>query len=82
MGHSPEGFNIDEFTPDFELADIYFNARVWHSDADKMDQFDQASPWLKTLMAKSAEVRTLSAVQWVRYLHRWIIDARTAGWPL
>lgn len=81
-GSQPEGLNIDQLTPDFELAEIYFYGRMWHADAEKVDQFEQASPGMKALMAKCAEIRTLSAVQWVRYLHQWIVDARAAGWPL
>lgn len=81
-GTQPEGLKLDQFTPDFELAEVYFYGRMWHADAGKVDQFEQASPGMKALMAKCAEVRTLSAVQWVRYLHQWIVDAREAGWPL
>lgn len=81
-GSHPEDMSIDQLTPDFELAEIYFYGRMWHADAKKVDQFEQASPGMKTLMAKCAEVRTLSAVQWVRHLHQWIDDARAAGWSL
>jgi hypothetical protein len=61
---------------------VYLNGRMWHADTDKVDQYDEASPGMRSLMAKCAEARTLSAVQWVRCLSERINDDRNAGWPL
>ena len=58
-GTRPESFDVDQLTPDFELADVYFNGRMWHADAEKVDEFERASPGMQKLMAKCAEVRTL-----------------------
>jgi hypothetical protein len=81
-GTLPDDVAWSQLTADYKFAALYFNGRLWHADSDKVNAFDKATREIQAVMAKCAEVRTLSAVQWVRHLHQWILDARAAGWPL
>lgn len=76
VGTLPEGVSKSDFTPDYELADIYLNACVWHSDNDKAQKFFDASAMIQANYAKCAEIRTLSAIRLITQLRQFILDAR------
>ncbi len=79
VGTLPEGMSASGFTPDYELADIYLNACVWHSHNDKAQKFFDSSAMIQANYAKCAEIRTLSAVRLVGQLRQFILDAREQG---
>lgn len=68
-----------DFTPDYELADIYLNACVWHADNDKAQEFFDSSAMIQANYAKCAEIRALSAIRLVGQLRQFILDAREHG---
>ena len=78
-GTLPAGVSESDFTPDYELADIYLNACVWHSDNDKAQKFFDSSAMIQANYAKCAEIRTLSAIRLVGQLRQFILDAREHG---
>ncbi len=79
-GESPSGIPLDELSADYEYADAYLNAQVWHADADKIAAYEAASPFMRNLYAKCAEIRVVSAIEIVGSLREWIIGARDDGW--
>ena len=82
-GASPSGVPLDGLATDYEYADIYLNANVWHADAAKSLEYQAASEFMKQQYRKCAEIRILSAAkEIIPPLHRWILDARAAGHDL
>ena len=78
-GISPSGVALESLTTDYEYANAYLNACVWHSDSEKAKHYFAASAHMKGHYAKCAEIRTLEAVGIVLPLRDWILDARAAG---
>lgn len=78
-GVLPSGVSLEALTSDYEYANAYLNACVWHSDSDKAKDYLAASDHMKGHYAKCAEIRTLEAVDIVLSLRDWILGARAAG---
>lgn len=79
-GASPSGIDLERLSPDYEYANAYLNAQVWHSDNDKARLYQAASPDQKEHYRKCAEIRVISAINIVAQLRQWILDARADGW--
>lgn len=78
-GVIPSGTSPDDVSTDYQYADAYLNACVWHSDNDKAALYHQANDFMKEHYQKCAELRTLSAAEIVLSLRQWILDARADG---
>lgn len=76
----PEGIDLDNMVPDYHFADIYFNGCAWHSNSEKAAEYQAGTPTMKAYYAKCAEIRTLTAVQWVEQLRTFVLGAREAGY--
>ncbi|MDO3397508.1 hypothetical protein QWJ41_17410 [Nocardioides sp. SOB44] len=81
-GVSPSGVDLEMLSPDYEYADAYLNAQVWHSDNAKARMYQAAGEDQKQHYRKCAEIRVISAIDIVAQLRQWILDARTDGWDL
>ena len=77
-----DGIDMDKVVPDYELAKIYFNGHLWHSDTKKAAVFTAASPIAKAFYAKCAEIRTLTAIEHVLGMLQFILTVRQQGHDL
>ncbi|QNN53577.1 hypothetical protein [Nocardioides mesophilus] len=75
----PAPIDVEKMVPDSVYANIYFNGHVWHSDTEKAARYQTATPLMKAYYAKCAEIRTITAVRFVRDLRRFIIETRVLG---
>ena len=75
----PQPFDVSQMVPDYVFADIYFNGQVWHSDTEKAETYQKASPLMKAYYAKCAEIRTITAIKYVKDLRTFITAMRTHG---
>lgn len=81
-GVSPSGVDLGQLSPDYEYANAYLNAQVWHSDNLKARAYQAASADQKEHYQKCAEIRIISAIDIVAQLRQWILEARADGWDL
>lgn len=82
-GASPSGQPLDGLPSDYEYADTYLNANLWHADAAKAIEYQASSKWMKDHYRKCAEIRVLSAASdIIPPLRQWILDARSDGHDL
>lgn len=82
-GGSPSGVSLDGLSTDYDYANTYLNAMVWHSDTAKSIEYQAASDYMKLHYRKCAEIRVLSAAKdIIPPLRQWILDARAAGHDL
>lgn len=82
-GASPSGVPLDGLMTDYDYADIYLNANVWHADVDKSVEYQAATEFIQQHYRKCAEIRVLSAAkEIIPPLRQWILDARAAGHDL
>ena len=75
----PGPFDADKMVPDYVFADIYFNGQVWHSDTAKAAAYQAATPLMQGYYAKCAEIRTITAIKFVKDLRTFITAMRTHG---
>lgn len=75
----PQPLDESEMVPDYVFADIYFNGKVWHSDTDKAEAYQKSSPLMRAYYAKCAEIRTITAIKYVKDLRTFISAMRTHG---
>jgi hypothetical protein len=61
---------------------VYFNGLLWHSDTAKAAEYQAATPLVKSYIRKCAEIRTITAVPFVRALHSWITKVSGEGYDL
>jgi hypothetical protein len=52
---------------------------LWHSDTEKTAEFQAASAHGQAFYAKCAEIRTITAIRYVRDLRHFIINTRELG---
>lgn len=78
----PDGIDIDKIVPDYQLAKIYLNGHLWHSDTKKAAEFMSASPNTQAFYAKCAEIRTLTAIEHVLGMRQFFLNAREKGHDL
>ncbi|WP_100812123.1 hypothetical protein AB2L57_01785 [Microbacterium sp. HA-8] len=79
-GASPSGVPVEGLATDYDYANTYLNAMVWHSDTDKSIEYQDAAEYMKQHYRKCAEIRVLSAAKdIIPPLRRWILDARSDG---
>ena len=82
-GVSPSGVSLDGLSTDYNYADTYLNANLWHADAAKAIEYQSASDHMKLHYRKCAEIRVLSAAKdIIPPLKQWILDARSDGHDL
>jgi len=81
-GRIQSAVDISELSTDYEYADAYLNAMMWHSDNVKARAYQAARPDMKVHYAKCAELRVIAATAYVRKLRQWILDARDDGHDL
>ncbi|NHC21862.1 hypothetical protein G6553_01565 [Nocardioides sp. IC4_145] len=81
-GTVPDAVDLDNVVPDHQLAKVYFNGMLWHSDSRKAAKFKAASPHMKAFFAKCAEIRTLTAFEHVLGVRRFVHQARDLGHDL
>ncbi|MEI3867306.1 hypothetical protein V6S02_09470 [Microbacterium sp. CCNWLW134] len=82
-GRSPSGIATEGLATDFDYANTYLNAMVWHSDTNKSMEYQAASEFMKKQYRKCAEIRVLSAAKdIIPPLRQWILDARADGHDL
>jgi hypothetical protein len=79
VGTLPEGTRDEDLVSDAYYADVFFNGQMWHSDAEKIAEYQAASPNMRAHYEKCAEIRTLTAVHLIRNLRQFILDARAGG---
>lgn len=80
---SPSGVSLDGLSTDFDYANTYVNAMLWHSDTAKSIEYQAASANMRLHYRKCAEIRVLSAAKdIIPPLQHWILDARAAGHDL
>lgn len=78
----PNEVDLAEIVTDYQLAKIYLNGKLWHSDTKKAAKFEAASPNMKAFYAKCAEIRTLTAFEHVLGVREFIKGARELGHDL
>jgi hypothetical protein len=78
----PDDVHLDKMVPDYQLAKIYFNGMLWHSDTKKAAKFEAASAQMRAFYAKCAEIRTLTAFGHVPGIRKFVHQARTLGHDL
>lgn len=78
----PDEVDLDKMVPDYQLAKIYFNGMLWHSDTRKAAKFEAASSEMKAFYAKCAEIRTLTAFEHVLGVRQFVHLARNLGHDL
>jgi hypothetical protein len=78
----PDDVHLDKMAPDYQLAKIYFNGMLWHSDTKKAGKFEAASAQMRAFYAKCAEIRTLTAFERVLGVRKFVHQARTLGHDL
>lgn len=78
----PAEIDLDKMVTDYQLAKVYLNGKLWHSDTKKAAKFDAASPDMKAFYAKCAEIRTLTAFEHVLGVREFILRARKLGHDL
>lgn len=79
VGTVPDGVDLDQMVPDYTLAKTYLNGMLWHSDTEKAAEFQAASAHGQAFYAKCAEIRTITAIRYVRDLRQFIINTRELG---
>ena len=77
-----DGVDLDKLVPDYQLAKIYFNGMLWHSDTKKAAKFEAASSQMKAFYAKCAEIRTHTAFGHVLGMRQFVHQARILGHDL
>jgi hypothetical protein len=80
VGTLPNDIDEAAIVWDRPLADTFLNGCVWHSDIAKAATYNAASPLQKQIMAKCAELRTLSAVEFIVGTRAFILAARNADY--
>lgn len=78
----PDDVDLGEMVADYQLAKIYFNGMLWHSDTKKAARFEAASAQMRAFYAKCAEIRTLTAFQHVLGVRAFVHQARHLGHDL
>lgn len=78
----PDDVDLDKMVPDYQLAKIYFNGMLWHSDTKKAAKFEAASSQMRAFYAKCAEIRTITAFEHVRGVRQLVHQARNLGHDL
>lgn len=78
----PDVVDVKKMVPDYQLAKIYFNGMLWHSDTKKAAKFQAASSQMKAFYAKCAEIRTLTAFEHVLGVRQFVHQARNRGYDL
>lgn len=80
VGTLPVDIDEPDIVWDKGFANTFVNGCLWHSDLDKATEYSSASPLMKQFMAKCAELRTLSAVQFVTRTYYFVMAARAVGY--
>jgi hypothetical protein len=79
-GASPSGVPLAGLSTDYDFANTYLNAMLWHSDTAKSIEYQAAPENIKQHYRKCAEIRVLSAAKdIIPPLREWILDARANG---
>lgn len=82
-GASPSGVPLEGLSTDYDYANTYLNAMLWHSDTAKSIEYQAAPEYMKQHYRKCAEIRVLSAAKdIIPPLRQWILDARADGHDL
>lgn len=76
----PDGSQLADMVTDYQLADVYLNGCLWHSDTQKFQKYQEATVFMKAIMAKSAELRTRTAAPFALALRSFITERRTEGY--